>query len=47
LLPNYAQWEKDRITPRSMWKRMGDLGFLCPWVEEKYGGIGTGWAWMK
>ncbi|NLB54147.1 MAG: acyl-CoA dehydrogenase [Syntrophomonadaceae bacterium] len=44
LVPNYAQWEKERITPRSIWKRMGELGFLCPWVEEKYGGVGTGWA---
>ena len=27
LVPNYAQWEKERRTPRSIWQRMGELGF--------------------
>lgn len=44
IVPNYAQWEKDMIVPREVFKKMGDLGFLCPWAEEKYGGISTGWA---
>lgn len=38
--PHYEQWEKDRLIPKSFWKKMGDLGFLCPQVEEKYGGLG-------
>ncbi|MEH7463767.1 acyl-CoA dehydrogenase family protein [Bacillus thuringiensis] len=36
--PHYNQWEKDGIIPRSLWRKMGENGFLCPMVEEKYGG---------
>ncbi|MEG0437683.1 MAG: acyl-CoA dehydrogenase family protein [Solibacillus sp.] len=39
--PYYEQWEEDRLIPQSFWKKMGDQGFLCPWVEEKYGGMGA------
>ncbi|MGG2063980.1 acyl-CoA dehydrogenase family protein [Bacillus sp. S14(2024)] len=39
--PYYNQWEKDGIIPRSLWKKMGQNGFLCPMVEEKYGGAGA------
>lgn len=42
--PFYEQWEKDRIIPRSFWTKMGDQGFLCPDVEEKYGGSGVDWG---
>jgi acyl-CoA dehydrogenase len=42
--PFYEQWEKDRIIPRSFWAKMGDQGFLCPDVEEKYGGSGVDWG---
>ncbi len=37
--PNYNQWEKEKMIPRSFWKKMGDQGFLCPWVDEEYGGF--------
>ncbi|MEI4799844.1 acyl-CoA dehydrogenase family protein [Bacillus sp. FJAT-51639] len=36
--PHYNQWEKDGIIPRSLWRKMGENGFLCPMVEERYGG---------
>ncbi|MGG0185786.1 acyl-CoA dehydrogenase family protein [Bacillus rhizoplanae] len=39
--PHYNQWEKDGIIPRSLWKKMGQNGFLCPMIEEKYGGAGA------
>jgi acyl-CoA dehydrogenase len=42
--PFYEQWEKDRIIPRSFWTKMGNHGFLCPDVEEKYGGSGVDWG---
>jgi acyl-CoA dehydrogenase len=42
--PFYEQWEKDRIIPRSFWTKMGKQGFLCPDVEEKYGGSGVDWG---
>jgi acyl-CoA dehydrogenase len=41
IVPDFEQWEKDGIVPRSAWKKMGENGFLCPWVEEKYGGAGA------
>lgn len=38
--PNFAQWESDRMIPRDLWTKLGSQGFLCPSVEEKYGGTG-------
>ncbi|MCA1030861.1 acyl-CoA dehydrogenase family protein [Bacillus timonensis] len=37
--PFYNQWEKDGIIPRDFWTKLGENGFLCPWVEEEYGGL--------
>ncbi|MFT4417061.1 acyl-CoA dehydrogenase family protein [Fredinandcohnia humi] len=37
--PFFYDWEKDGIIPRSFWTKMGENGFLCPWVDEKYGGL--------
>lgn len=39
-IPQYGQWEKDRMIPKSFWLRLGEMGFLCPQVEEQYGGLG-------
>ncbi|WP_363551215.1 acyl-CoA dehydrogenase family protein [Caldifermentibacillus hisashii] len=48
-VPNYEQWEKNKEVPRSFWKKLGEQGYLCPQVEEKYGGLGTdfGYAVVK
>lgn len=43
--PNLEKWEEDGIVPREAWKKMGENGFLCPWLEEKYGGIGAGFEY--
>jgi len=40
--PYYDQWEQEGIVPKSAWLKMGANGFLCPWVDEKYGGSGAG-----
>lgn len=37
--PHFEQWEKDREIPRQFWRKMGDNGFLCPWIDESYGGL--------
>lgn len=37
--PFFEQWEKDRMIPREFWLKMGEQGFLCPWVDEVYGGF--------
>ena len=39
--PKQTEWDKARITPRSIWRRAGELGFLCPRVPEVYGGMGA------
>lgn len=39
--PYFDQWEKDRLVPKSFWKKMGEQGFLCSWVDEEYGGMGA------
>ena len=39
--PHYEEWEKAGIVPREIWKKCGDMGFLLPWLEEKYGGPGA------
>ncbi len=38
LVPNYAKWEEEGGYPREIFKKMGDNGWLCTWVDEKYGG---------
>ncbi len=41
VIPHIDQWEEDGIVPRSIWKKMGDNGFLCMDVPEEYGGLGA------
>lgn len=42
--PYFDEWEEQRLIPRSFWEKMGEQGFLCPNVEEKYGGVGVDWG---
>lgn len=37
--PHIDQWEEDRRTPRDIWKKMGDMGFLGLSYPEEYGGL--------
>ncbi len=39
IAPYHEQWEKDGIVPRELWLKAGENGFVCPWADEKYGGI--------
>jgi len=39
--PYVDEWEEAGIVPRSIWKKMGDNGFLCMDVPEEYGGLGA------
>ena len=43
-VPYYKQWEKDRLIPREFWKKMGEQGYLCPDIDEKYGGSNVDWG---
>ncbi|MFN3983065.1 MAG: acyl-CoA dehydrogenase family protein [Caldilinea sp.] len=40
IAPHHAQWEHDGIVPRSVWRKAGELGFLCFEAPEELGGIG-------
>jgi acyl-CoA dehydrogenase len=38
VLPHIDQWEEERQIPKSVWKKMGDMGFLGLSYPEEYGG---------
>jgi acyl-CoA dehydrogenase len=42
--PNYNQWEEERMIPRSFWTKLGEQGYLCPDIEEQYGGSEVDWG---
>lgn len=39
--PHMEQWDLEGIVPREIWEKMGQSGFLCPWLPEEYGGSGA------
>lgn len=39
--PYYEEWEEQGITPKSLWKTLGDAGMLCVDLPEEYGGTGA------
>ncbi len=41
ILPNIERWEENGIVDREAWQKLGEQGFLCPWLPEKYGGSGA------
>lgn len=40
-VPFHGQWEKDGVVDRELWRKAGEMGFLCPTVPEEYGGVGA------
>lgn len=40
LEPHHAKWEKDQMVSRESWLKLGEAGYLCPQVDEQYGGLG-------
>lgn len=45
LVPHHAQWERDKIVPREVWRKAGAAGLLCCDVPEEYGGAGADWLY--
>ena len=45
VIPYFEEWEEKGEIPREAWKKMGQQGYLCPWLEEKYGGSGVGFEY--
>ena len=43
--PHAEQWEADGAVPRALWLKMGEQGYLCPWIPEEFGGLGLGFEY--
>ena len=43
--PDYEEWEENRLIPKAVWRKFGEMGFLCPQVAEKYGGLGLDFSY--
>jgi acyl-CoA dehydrogenase len=40
VVPHQAKWREDGMVSREVWRKAGEAGFLCPWMEEEHGGAG-------
>lgn len=40
-VPYYDKWEEDKQVSRDFWRKLGEQGYLCPQVDEAYGGLNT------
>jgi acyl-CoA dehydrogenase len=38
--PHQPRWREQGQVDREVWRKAGAQGFLCPWLDEKYGGAG-------
>lgn len=43
--PYYEKWEEERMVPRLFWTKMGAQGYLCPDLDEAYGGFEADWGY--
>ena len=41
IAPKVVAWNREGITDRDTWKKMGEAGFLAPCMPEEYGGAGA------
>ncbi len=39
--PHQERWREQGQVDREIWRKAGAQGFLCPWLEEKWGGAGA------
>ncbi len=40
VVPHQKRWMEAGIVDRETWRKAGQAGFLCPWLEEAHGGPG-------
>ncbi|MEH6944821.1 acyl-CoA dehydrogenase family protein [Bacillus sp. JJ722] len=40
IFPNFEEWEEKEFTPRELFTKMGEQGFLATQVDPAYGGLG-------
>jgi acyl-CoA dehydrogenase len=38
--PHQARWREQGMVDREIWRKAGAQGFLCPWLDDKWGGPG-------
>ncbi|KPA16840.1 acyl-CoA dehydrogenase [Candidatus Magnetomorum sp. HK-1] len=38
--PYAEEWEHNKLVPKSVWRKMGQQGFLCYMLQPEYGGLG-------
>ena len=43
--PYAEKWDDEKGIPREIWYKMGKQGYLCPWLNEEYGGSGVGFEY--
>ncbi|MDO8303206.1 MAG: acyl-CoA dehydrogenase family protein, partial [Sedimentisphaerales bacterium] len=41
VVPRHEHWEEQGFVDRDIWRRAGELGFLCTNMPESYGGAGA------
>ncbi|WP_249870396.1 acyl-CoA dehydrogenase family protein [Oceanobacillus saliphilus] len=41
LLPNYTKWDREMVTPKHLWRKLGDLGVNGLRIPIEYGGSGA------
>ena len=39
--PYHADWERDGVVSRDVWRKAGEAGLLCCDIPEEYGGAGA------
>ena len=40
IVPNQQKWRDQGQVDREIWRKAGAQGFLCTWLDDKYGGAG-------
>jgi acyl-CoA dehydrogenase len=40
VVPHQMRWIEAGIVDRDVWRKAGEAGFLCPWLEPEHGGAG-------
>ena len=40
VVPHQEAWEEAGVVSREVWLKAGEQGFLLPWADEEYGGLG-------
>jgi acyl-CoA dehydrogenase len=41
ITPHQQKWRDQGQVDREVWRKAGAQGFLCPWMDDKYGGAGA------